>query len=232
MPDYYEIYDHYAIQYDELVEQEDYQNNLPAALLDLFDWKDRQILEAGIGTGRVTEKYIKEVKSVLGVDRAEHMLLKAKNNLSPYQDKLQLQACDNLNLKSISGKFDIFIEGWAFGHTICDHPDQISETTHHLVDQVKSLLNPQGKICIIETLSTNSKTPQPPIKELKEFYSILETELGFSKKVIATDYCFQNKLDAQRIMGFFFGKEMEESVKKLDHHIVPEWTGIWYKELS
>ena len=230
MPTYYDIYNKYIAEYDELVKHEDYQDNLQKTLLSLFDWKNKTVIEAGIGTGRVTSKYIPIVKSVCGLDRAENMLQKAEKNLTQFLEKIEFKVCDNLNLASIKRKYDVFIEGWAFGHTVSDSPESINNTVELLINQVLSLLNKNGDICFIETLGTNYLQPEPPNNVLSLFYNILEKKHGFNKVIIDTSYRFENNNEAQRIMGFFFGQDMKDSVKNSGKNIIPEWTGLWYKK--
>ena len=54
MPSMYEIYDAHSDRYHELVMREDYQGNLARALKRVARWRDAVVVEAGIGTGRVT----------------------------------------------------------------------------------------------------------------------------------------------------------------------------------
>lgn len=54
MPDHPEIYRSQAEQYDTLVSNEDYQNNLLPALQKLTSFNNKTVVEFGAGTGRVT----------------------------------------------------------------------------------------------------------------------------------------------------------------------------------
>lgn len=230
MPSHYEIYDRYPSEYDEMVFCEDYQNNLRRTLLTLFDWNEKDVLEPGIGTGRVTSQYISMVKSVYGLDRAEAMLKQAEKNLAAYSEKLKMQRCDNLDMDSIKGAFEIFIEGWAFGHTVSDHSDDIEGVVKRLVEPVFRLIKPNGHICFIETLGTNTVLPKAPNETLAAFYTILENKYAFKRVEVDTSYRFESNEEAQRIMGFFFGPDMAEKVKKSGKSIIPEWTGIWHRK--
>ena len=230
MPSYYEIYDYYPSEYDELVRHEDYQNNLQKALFALFDWNDKDVIEAGIGTGRGTFQYISLVRSVLGLDRAASMLKQAEGNLTAYAEKINFRQCDNLEIGSIKGRFDFFIEGWAFGHTVGDHADDIESIAKKLVDPALGKLKEGGHVCFIETLGTNSTMPKAPNETLAAFYAILEDEYGFERVEIDTSYRFENIHEARRIMGFFFGQDMAEKVEKTGTSIIPEWTGIWHRK--
>ncbi|MDI6780393.1 MAG: class I SAM-dependent methyltransferase [Bacteroidota bacterium] len=100
-----------------LVLHEDYQQNLKKLMHSLVSWENKVVVEAGIGTGRVTNLYIEKAKQVYGFDCAPHMLTKLKTNLSDNLHKIKLYNADNLNLLEPPAKGDIFIEGWSFGHT-------------------------------------------------------------------------------------------------------------------
>jgi len=82
MPTIEEIYERHAERYQEPVPSEHYQSNVAAALHEIADWKDRTGLEAGVGTGGVTQAYIATVRSAICCDRSAHMLAKAGRELS------------------------------------------------------------------------------------------------------------------------------------------------------
>jgi ubiquinone/menaquinone biosynthesis C-methylase UbiE len=229
MPEMYEVYDAYSANYDELVNHEDCDKNLKNALLSICDWENKSIFEAGIGTGRVTAIYANLVKRIIAADRSIHMITAAKENLDQYLDKIEFVVKDNLSLKEIAIKADIFIEGWAFGHSVCDIPDSVEKIADVLVKQAFSLVKPEGKIIFIETLGTGNEEPKAPVAPLEKFYNLLENKYGFVQKVIRTDYLFETVNEASRILGFFFGEKMGKLVGEKGSNRVPECTGIWIK---
>ncbi len=141
MPEMYEIYDHHAKMYHELVSHEDYKGNLKTFLHKNISWNNKVVYEAGIGTGRVAEIYLPFVKKVYGFDRALHMLQYAGENLKSYKDKIYLKTGVNSSLPTIDQKADIFIQGWSFGHQIMDAPKKVRETASNLVWQCKNIIN-------------------------------------------------------------------------------------------
>ena len=211
MPTMTEIYQNNSFEYDELVTHEDYLGNLHKTLHAIFNFNEKSVIELGTGTGRLTQLYIQKVKKAYCYDNSNHMLNKAKIN-------------------KIKEKADFVIEGWSFGHAVNDIDCNIFSVTDNLVENCKSLLNKNGKIIIFETLGTNTKTPTAPTKALKSFYSYLEDKHKFKRVVIDTDYRFKTADEAVRVMGFFFGEKMAESLSKLNNNIVKEFTGMWYKE--
>jgi len=228
----YEIYNSSAIEYDELVNHEDYRNNLQMFLNRVIDWKDKTVIEFGVGTGRLTRMYIDHASVVTAYDRSPHMLQRARTNLAAHSKKITLSLCDNLNIHTLNSKADIVIEGWSFGHTVGDNPGNIEQTVDNLVTSCFSILNPGGKLVVIETLGTNVDSPIEPGNFLPTFYSLLETKHGFKRYVVSTDYKFASCKDAARIAGFFFGDAMKEDILRTNKQIIPEFTGIWIKEKS
>ena len=250
MPTMYEIYDQHAREYDELVTAEDYQGNLRTALMKLCDFSGRSVVELGTGTGRVTRAYIDEAAHALCLDRSDHMLQKAQKNLREYLPRITFVRAEHLEAEQVvidatsaaaTGAAagapdatvpgaDILIEGWAFGHTVYDNPDNPEETIGKLVSLCERLVRPGGTILLIETMGTNVDEPCPPGELLSTFYRILEEDHDFQRTVISTDYRFRSVEEAARVMGFFFGPDMRESVERRGATIVPEYSGIWTKQ--
>ena len=222
-----EIYKSRSDAYDELVNHEDYMNNLGNFLNKQIDWRDKVVCEAGIGTGRVANYYIPEVKRCYGFDREDHMLEKCAKNLAEYQSKLTLANRDNLDLNEIDMKADIFVEGWSFGHTVMENSGRLEETSEALVGNAKKLVKDGGRIILIESAGTNVDEPTFKNAVLDKFLKSLELKYNFKKKILRTDYSFPDFRDAARTMGFFFGPEMGGDIKRSRKSIIHEFTGIW-----
>jgi SAM-dependent methyltransferase len=192
----------------------------------------QSIIEFGSGTGRLTKTFIEEISNVRCFDRSAHMLQKAKENLQKYQSKISFQELNHLDADKISEKADVVIEGWAFGHTVYDDKDNYQKTIHTLIENCERLVQPGGKVIIVETMGgTLANEPEPPGELLIEFYNLLENEYGYSKTIISTDYKFDTINDAKLIMGFFFGEWIESEIEKYNSAVIPEFTGIWSKTI-
>jgi len=229
MPEMYEIYDKHADRYDELIRAEDYQDNLRRVLHETLDWRDLSVVEGGVGTGRVTSLYIEQVGSAVCCDRAPHMLDRARANLAAHADKLRFVTADNTGIPDLGGGFDVFIEGWSFGHAAsdCSTAEEIRDVTDILIRNATKELRPGGTVILLETLGTNVDSPGAPTDKLQTFYADLERRHGFEAQRIRTDYRFGSTVDAARIMGFFFGESMLRSVRERNAATIPEWTGVW-----
>jgi ubiquinone/menaquinone biosynthesis C-methylase UbiE len=232
MPTMYEIYEKHSVEYDDLVRFEDYQGNLKNTLHKINNFTGQSIIEFGSGTGRLTKTFIEEISNVRCFDRSAHMLQKAKENLQKYQSKISFQELNHLDADKISEKADVVIEGWAFGHTVYNDKDNYQKTIHTLIENCERLVQPGGKVIIVETMGgTLANEPEPPGELLIEFYNLLENEYGYSKTIISTDYKFDTINDAKLIMGFFFGEWIESEIEKHNSAVIPEFTGIWSKTI-
>ena len=232
MPTMMEIYRNHSYEYDELVSAEDAEHNLKRFLQTEIDWKDKVVVEAGIGTGRLTKMYVDEIKQCIGLDREEHMLDRCKENLLDYESKILVKKLANENLSAVSiNAADVFIEGWSFGHTVIEavkkHSKTVAEVTADLVASAKNIVRKNGKIVLIESEGTNVQEPFQSEPLLQEFYRLLEVEHGFIRHTLRTDYRFATYKEAARIMGFFFGEQMGSEISCSRRQIVPEFTGVW-----
>ena len=114
----FDVYQNYSDLYDELVNHEDYENNLYKFLNDNIQWENKVVGEFGIGTGRVSKNYIDKAQKLYAYDNSQHMIDKAKENLLKWADKIEYEVLDNSKINSIENTFDIIIEGWSFGHLV------------------------------------------------------------------------------------------------------------------
>lgn len=231
MPTMYEIYEQHADRYDALVSAEDCDGNLTGFLHDLVIWSGARVLEAGVGTGRVTAGYIDRVRSVVACDRSEHMLEFARRRLADHGNVVEFTCADNFALPKLEQAVDVFIEGWSFGHAIVDNQHEIATTSTRLLEQATRNLGPGGVVILLETLGTNSDEPGAPHQALDAWYHALTSEHRFDHRQIRTDYQFASLQEATDLMGFFFGPQMEAAVAERGATRIPEWTGVWWRRV-
>ncbi len=232
MPSMFEIYERHAAEYDQLVDAEDFQGNFRDYVLQVTDWERKSVLEAGVGTGRVTRIYADRAAIVTCFDQSRHMLDGAARRLAKSRGRITYRVADNMRMPRVSPKCDIFIEGWSWGHSIIDVPESVESVTETLLQGVRSSLVDGAEMILIETMGTNTPKPIPPHPRLARFYELLVSKYAFHQVVIRTDYRFPTPDDAIRVMGFFFGSEMEQALRKSRLTDIPEWTGVWHARLS
>ena len=219
----FQVYQNYSDLYDELVNHEDYNNNLYKFLNDNIQWKNKVVGEFGIGTGRVTKNYIDKAQKLYAYDNSQHMIDKAKGNLSKWSDKIEYSILDNSKINSIENTFDIIIEGWSFGHLVVQADENINQTIQFLISETTKRAK---EVIFIETLGTNVETPIAPGEKLTQFYRSL-VESGFKEHIIQTDYKFSNYEEAGKTMGAFFGDSMKNDIIQKQLKVIKEYTGIW-----
>lgn len=233
MTDHFQnIYANHADQYEALVAREDYQGNILAALQGIRPLAGLDVVEFGAGTGRLTLLLGPLVNSIRVYDGSQHMLDAAISKLrAAGLTNWEAAAADNRAVPAESGSADLTIQGWSFGHFCGWYPDSWREEIGKALAEMKRVLRPGGTIIMLETLGTGRETPQPPTEGLAAFYRWLENEQGFQASWIRTDYRFESLAEAEKLTRFFFGDELAETVTQQHWDILPECTGIWWRNL-
>jgi ubiquinone/menaquinone biosynthesis C-methylase UbiE len=227
MTDFHRIYAEHADAYDVLVRAEDSDGNLPRALAEWIA-HGSSVLEIGVGTGRVTEILLELGASVVGGEPALAMLAVARRRLASWGPRVRLLEADGLGMPDHDATFDAAIAGWVFGHACEWRPDAWREWIAANLDQLERAVRPGGVVIVIETLGTGTETPGPPTRELGEYYAWLESERGFERRTLRTDYRFADPETAARATEFFFGPELAARIRAEGWSTIPEHTGLWW----
>jgi trans-aconitate 2-methyltransferase len=109
------------------------QQRWGVALLDQRTWRgDEHVLDAGCGTGIVTEELVKRVPRgrVVAIDNDPMMIEKATPRLGRYSERTRVLAGDILALPDV-GTFDVVFSNAVF-HWIQDHDRLFEELLRHL----------------------------------------------------------------------------------------------------
>lgn len=233
MTDHFQnIYAHHADQYEALVAREDYQGSILTALHQIRPLAGLDVVEFGAGTGRLTCLLAPLVTSIRAYDASAHMLEAANARLQSLNlSNWQTAVADNKQLPAESGSADLAIEGWSFGHCVGWYPDTWREEVSAALAEMRRVLRPGGTMLLMETMGTGRETPQPPNEGLAKLYRWLEDEQGFSAATIRTDYRFESLDEAERLTRFFFGDELADMVVRNNWVILPECTGVWWKNV-
>ena len=230
--DYHDIYHRNALQYETLIQREDYQGNIFPALLEVTPLDGKVVVELGCGTGRFTPKLAQLSERVYAFDKSRAMLEVAQPKLDGLDKRnWSLEVADHRNLPIPNALADVVIAGWSICHLVDDHPKNWRTELMRVFTEIRRVLKPGGAVAIFETLGTGYETPHPPA-HLTGYYELLQNELNFSRRWIRTDYLFESLQDAEQLTRFFFGDAMAEKVIGRSSRVLPECTGLWWRRKS
>lgn len=227
------IYTHEAERYDRMVSREDQHGHLFAALMEIAPLQDAVVVDLGAGTGRVTRLMTFLSRQVIALDVAPAMLRVAHERLSESgMLNWSLAVADNVRIPLATNSAQVAVEGWSFGHAVSWYPDDWRAQISGAIDEMTRVVAPGGVIILIETLGTGVKQPEPPHEGLAEMYRWLEQDLNFSHRWVRTDYQFESVEEADELTRFFFGDELADGLVNQQKLILPECTGIWWREVT
>lgn len=109
-----------AVTYDRI---SDPQARWAVAVVERIEGEPRTILDAGCGTGRVTELLLRRFArvDVIGVDASATMIDQATSRLAPYAGRVKLLHSDLLEPLPLDDRVDVVFSNAVF-HWIGDHP--------------------------------------------------------------------------------------------------------------
>lgn len=229
MPDHPEIYRSQAEQYEALVSREDYQGWLLPALQEITSFDNKQVVEFGAGTGRLTTLVAPLARFIHTFDSSRHMLdLAAQKLTKSGATNWHTQTADHRRVPAADHSADVILSGWSVCYVVVDHPQGWQAEIDKVLTEMKRILVPGGKTLLIETLGTGFEEPHAP-EHLVEYFSYLESH-GFTRTWLRTDYRFETIEIARELTKFFFGEAMLEKILSDSRGItLPECTGIWSK---
>lgn len=224
-----DVYGYISTPYDLLVSKEDYMNNIARTLFEIADFNNKDVVDLGAGTGRLTCMVAPQSNSILAVDFAVDMLKVAANKLT--QMKLSNWKTSTSDLRKIpvdDQSIDIVIAGWSICYLGSSNHQDWTENLNQVMNEINRVIRPNGMVIILETLGTGNEEPSPP-ESLIHYFKALEEDYGFRHKTIRTDYQFDSVEQAEELCRDFFGNEIGDRIKEEQLRKVPECTGIWWR---
>jgi ubiquinone/menaquinone biosynthesis C-methylase UbiE len=235
MPGEKEVYEKYAVKYEELVSHEDDQGNILKSIKEIISFDGLDVLDLGTGTGRLACLLSPHVRSMLAFDLSPNMLgiTHGKlNSLTQGKHSVPLwmaAASDHRFLPLAAKSVDLIVSGWSVSYITVWHPEHWQREADVWLAEARRVLRESGTIILFESLGTGNESPQR-LAHLENFYNWLD-DRGFKNKWMRTDYLFESPEQAGEIAGFFFGNEMKTRILQERITILPECTGVWWLNL-
>jgi len=232
MDHFQHIYRHQAADYHRMIEPEDTDHNLLPALKQITPLTGQRILDLGTGTGRLPLLLHEETQQFVGLDLHAGMLHQNKVQQIAVGGNWGLIQGDMRGLPLPAAWADVILAGWSVGHSRAWYATDWQTQIGRMVAEMHRVAAPDGTLIILETLTTGSTTPAPPTPELAEYYTWLENKWGFTRRQIPTDFYFDSVEEAVAYTEFFFGADLSAKIRQNGWSRLPEWTGIWSKQLT
>jgi len=231
MPTEKDIYEKYAEQYERLVQCEDYQGNLLPAIEKIVSLDGLDVVELGAGTGRLTRLLAPHVRTLRAFDESGHMLKTAIETLRKSKlTNCKIDIADHRQIPVGDASADLVISGWSFCYLAVWGGKKWKSALQAGLGEIERIIRPGGMIILIESLGTMEGSPNPP-EHLKGYFAWLD-EQGFQSTWIRTDYKFESTYEAKELISFFFDHNLASEVEFITGTILPECTGIWWKQVK
>lgn len=224
------IYQSEGDRYEALVSREDYQGNIPRAIDEIINVDGLDVLDLGAGTGRLTLLLAPRVKSIRAFDASAEMLRVCRERLmASGLSNWQVDVADHRQLPVEDHSVDLVVSGWSVSYLAVWNQEHGGAELDKWLTEMKRVVRKDGMIIVIESLGTGNESPIR-LEHVESTYRWLDDN-GFQNKWIRTDYQFESLEEAVDLAGFFFGAEMAALVLEKQSRILPECTGVWWKNV-
>jgi len=225
--DHKKTYQESAGEYEKMIAREDYQGNLLRAIESISPLGAKTVLDLGSGTGRIARMIASRVNRVVALDISLPMLEVARDELAAQKSINSICAvADHRQIPLDSQSVVLVISGWSVCYLVDWYRSTWQSELAMAFSEMKRVLNPNGKIILIETQGTGFEEPHPP-DHLLHYFKYLGV-LGFAFRWIRTDYEFTDVEEAKELAGAFFGDEMRKKIVVNGWKNLPECTGVWW----
>lgn len=214
------MYGIYSKQYDQWTTYYDPQEKEVALLSSLFDATQKDILDIGCGTGRLSFMFAKKANKVIGIDIDVHSIEYCKNK----SEILGLTNCNFIVADALSfysnNKFDIILFSWSLYQI---------KYMFAAVHNATKLLKNNGILLILQPVGGNQEDVfdmeyKKCKKSYDEIYNLqvnicLELFDKINECLIDTDFVYPNMEEAIKNNLFFyklFNPQFLESKNNLD----------------
>ncbi len=225
-----QIYQTDGDRYEALIAREDYQGNIEKALDEIVKVDGLDVLDLGAGTGRLAVMLAPRAKSMRAFDASEEMLRVCRAKFEAQGlTNWQVDVADHRSIPVADYSADLVVSGWSVAYLYVWNPETWKAELEKWLGEMKRVLRPGSHIILFESLGTGYESPIH-LEHLKEYYPWLD-EVGFQNKWIRTDMKYESLEEAVELSSFFFGDEFREKVRQNNWIILPECTGVYWKQI-
>jgi hypothetical protein len=140
-----------------------------------------------------------------------------------------VDVADHRSIPVADHSADLVVSGWSVAYLYVWNTETWKAELEKWLGEMKRILRPGSFIVLFESLTTGSENPIK-LEHLSGYYPWLD-EAGFQNKWIRTDYKFESVDEAEELSRFFFGDELGNKVRQNNWVILPECTGVWWKQI-
>lgn len=224
------IYQSEGDRYEALVSREDYQGNIGKAIDEIVSVDGLDVFDLGAGTGRLTLLLAPRAKSIRAFDASAEMLRVCRDRLlASGLSNWQVDVADHRQLPVEEHSADLVVSGWSVSYLAVWNQENGSAELDTWLREMKRVLRPGGTIITLESLGTGNEEPIR-LEHVESTYRWLDDH-DFQNKWIRTDYQFESVEEAADLAGFFFGEEMTARILERQSRILPECTGLWWRNV-
>jgi len=225
------IYQSEGDRYEALIAREDHQGNIPHAIDEIINVNGLDVLDLGAGTGRLTLLLAPRVKSIRAFDVSAAMLRVCRERLvASGLSNWQVDVADHRQLPVPDHSADLVVSGWSVSYLAVWNQKNGSAELDKWLMEMKRVLRQNGMIILLESLGTGNEEPIR-LEHVESTYQWLDAH-GFENKWIRTDYKFESLEEAIDLSRFFFGDELGDKVEQNQWVILPECTGVWWRNVQ
>jgi ubiquinone/menaquinone biosynthesis C-methylase UbiE len=224
------IYQSEGDRYEALISREDYQGNIQKAIDEIINVDGLDAIDLGAGTGRLTLLLAPRARSIRAFDASAEMLRVCRQRLvANGLSNWQVDVADHRQLPVQDHSADLVVSGWSVSYLSVWNQENGALELDKWLTEMKRVLRQDGTIILLESLGTGNEEPVR-LEHVESTYQWLDAN-SFQHKWIRTDYQFESVDEAADLAGFFFGEGMTAQVLEKQSTILPECTGVWWRNV-
>ncbi|QUA52181.1 class I SAM-dependent methyltransferase [Aristaeella lactis] len=200
---------------------EDPDGLLRQYLQESYHWTNSIVLEAGAGTGRITDYYVNVVSKAFLTDNSENMIRLLNEKYGNMSNVVPL-LCDHRDLwEKHTIHPTVFISAFSLGYAFSDNLLSSKE----IEEQLKKIIPPNSKVFIIECTGMFNRFENAT----KSFLNYVDgLNSMFESETLKTCFRFGSAYEAVECAEGLFSKEVAKKIEKGGLLEFPDYITIWH----